>query len=346
LIIRQTNDKIAHVLINRTLLFTQPPVQTCSFLPIFEIATMKQSTSHILMIRPAAFGFNTETAASNVFQTKQPALKVQDEALGEFENMVVQLRDAGIRVTVINDTPNLKKPDAIFPNNWFSTHHDGTVVLYPMMAENRRLERRIDILDKLRNQNLVTRLIDLSDEEQREVFLEGTGSIVFDHIQKVAYACNSPRTNEPLFIELCAVLGYTPIAFNAFDVNRQAIYHTNVLLAIGSHWAVCCTESIPERERRALVASLKNQRELIEISFSQMAAFAGNLLELETTHGEKIIVLSQTAYLALGKQQLKKLEMHARLLPISIPSIETVGGGSVRCMMAEVFLPSASTPQS
>jgi hypothetical protein len=337
LIIRQTNDKIAHVLINRTLLFAQPPVQTCSFLPIFEIATMKQSTSHFLMIRPAAFGFNTETAASNAFQKSHATGNAQQKALLEFDAMVSQLLNAGVHITVIEDTKYPPKPDAIFPNNWFSTHHDSTVVLYPMQALNRREECRLDVIEQLHQNHGINRLIDLRDEVVNDRFLEGTGSIVFDHQHKIAFACRSSRTDETLFTELCNILGYQPICFDAFDKTNQPIYHTNVVMAIGTNWAVCCTDTIPKNQQTIVLNALNKNHDLIEITQEQMAAFSGNMLELQSIEGDKLFVLSETAYQHLSKQQINTLAKHGRLLPISVSTIEQIGGGSVRCMMAELF---------
>jgi hypothetical protein len=300
---------------------------------------MIQATSSIFMIRPATFGFNAETSFSNAFQTAVEVSALQEKVWAEFDNMVAQLRMAGLAVFVFEDTPHPKKPDAVFPNNWVSLHADGTLVLYPMLAKNRRLERRMDVLEQLRHDFIVTRLLDLTEAELENRFLEGTGSIVFDHLNKTAFACRSPRTDEKLLQQLCAALGYSPICFDAFDASGRAIYHTNVLLAIGTSLAVCCAEAIPASQRNAIVRHLEvGGRQLIPISQKQMASFAGNMLELADARGNKIILLSETAYQSLSTKQKACLQKHAKLLPIAIPTIEKIGGGSVRCMVAEIFL--------
>lgn len=292
------------------------------------------------MIRPATFGFNAETALSNAFQRDEATQNMHKKALAEFDGMVKTLHEAGLTVHVFEDTPQPEKPDAVFPNNWVSLHAHGTLVLYPMLAKNRRLERRMDVLEQLRHDFIVTRLLDLTEAELENRFLEGTGSIVFDHISKTAFACRSPRTDEKLLKQLCAALGYSPICFNAFDASGRAIYHTNVLLAIGTSWAVCCAEAIPASQRNVIVRHLEvGGRQLIPISQKQMASFVGNMLELADARGNKLILLSETAYQSLSTKQKASLQKHAKLLPIAIPTIEKIGGGSVRCMVAEIFLP-------
>jgi len=299
---------------------------------------MQQQSDAIFMIRPAAFGFNPETAASNAFQQKGNSENILEKVWVEFDAMVACLCENGINVTVFNDTALPKKPDAIFPNNWVSLHHNGRVVLYPMLAKNRRTERRIDILEKLQTEFTIKQLIDISDEETEEVFLEGTGSIVFDHQKKIAFACLSPRTNENLLQQLCTEIGYAAFCFDAFTTSGKAIYHTNVLLAIGKNWSVCCLESVHEKDRERLKYQLENNGSLVEISFEQMHHFAGNMLGLSSASGD-FIVLSQSAFDALHDMQKQQLSNAGKLLPIAIPTIEKHGGGSVRCMMAEIFLP-------
>ena len=292
------------------------------------------------MVRPAAFGYNAETAASNTFQNQTESPQIQEKVLLEFDEMVGKLQETGLEVLVFNDSIEPIKPDAIFPNNWVSLHADGTVALYPMLAPNRRLERRIDVLETLQQKFNISRVLDLTDAEVENHFLEGTGSIVFDHINKNAFACQSPRTDKKLLNELCEQLGYSPICFDAFDGNGQAIYHTNVLLAIGTGWAVCCVEAIPELLRKSVIEKIEQGgRELISISIEQMSAFAGNMLALNSAEGAEIILLSATAHSRLTPDQKQRLGMHGRLLPLAIPIIEEIGGGSVRCMVAEIFLP-------
>lgn len=261
--------------------------------------------------------------------------------LCEFDAFAAKLRAAGIGVMVFEDKPSPPKPDAIFPNNWISMHADGTVVLYPMCAPNRRQERQPEILGYIKQQFDITRIVDLSGHELAEKFLEGTGSIVFDHINKTAYAALSPRTHKDLVHELCAVLGYTPFTFTANDSSGAAIYHTNVMMCVGGSFATVCFESITgAREREGLRRSLFDAgHELIEISYEQMNRFAGNMLELQSANDKRNIVLSESAYRSLSPQQRAALERHAALLPLSVPTIEAVGGGSARCMIAEIFCP-------
>ncbi|HNP54350.1 MAG TPA: arginine deiminase-related protein [Ferruginibacter sp.] len=304
---------------------------------------MKQATGYILMIRPAGFGFNPETAASNAFQQK-PATDAHgllQQAQQEFDAMVQQLESAGISVWVVNDTTDPIKPDAVFPNNWFSTHADGTLVLYPMQAANRRLERRTDIVDQLRQTHRFIRILDYTDYEKRGIFLEGTGSMVFDRVNKIAYAARSPRTDRALFEAVCTALEYKPISFQAIDATGQPIYHTNVVMSVGAGWVLICLEAIPEESERIKLeetfAATKHQ--VIPISREQMNQFAGNALLLTNQLAKHIIVLSETAIHCLTEEQRRMLETKAHLLTVSIPTIESVGGGSVRCMMAELFLP-------
>jgi hypothetical protein len=301
---------------------------------------MKQTTKTVFMIRPASFGYNAETAASNAFQTEVEISELHEKVWAEFDEMVAQLSMTGIDVFVFEDTAQPQKPDAIFPNNWVSLHADGTAVLYPMLAPNRRLERRTDVLEQLRKHFSLLRILDLTAAENREQFLEGTGSIVFDHQNKTAFACRSPRTNENLTQEVCAELGYTPLCFDAFNARGKAIYHTNVLLAIGTGWAVCCAEAISETQRNLVLRTVaKGGRNLVSISQEQMSAFAGNMLGLQSATGEELILVSQTAMNALSAVQKESLVGCGKLLPIAIPTIEKIGGGSVRCMVAEIFLP-------
>ncbi|MES2265912.1 MAG: arginine deiminase-related protein [Bacteroidota bacterium] len=301
----------------------------------------RQSTNNLLMIRPVAFGFNVQTAESNAFQ-KQDADQqaVQQKAQQEFDGFVNVLRSNGVNVTVINDTLEPHTPDSIFPNNWVSFHDNGDIFLYPMQAENRRLERREDIIRQLEDNFKANHVIDLSRFEAKDQFLEGTGSMVLDREAKIAYACLSPRTNAEVLKAFCDYTGYQAVTFDAFDQNGQAIYHTNVLMAIGTKFAVICLDSITDTsEKEAVVASLKSTgKEIIDINFDQMNHFAGNMLEVKNANGETLIVMSQTAYNSLSEEQKGTLEKHGKLVYADINTIETNGGGSARCMMAEVHL--------
>lgn len=294
------------------------------------------------MIRPVNFGFNEETAASNAFQNANAEKNgVQEKALSEFNGMVNILRHNGIDVTVIDDTHQPYTPDSIFPNNWVSFHNDGGVFLYPMQAENRRLERREDIITNLEDKFKVAHVIDLSRFEHERRFLEGTGSMVLDRDNKIAYACLSPRTDKEVLNYFCEQSGYQPVSFEAVDEKGKAIYHTNVLMCIGSRFAVICLGSIPNpHERITVTASLKSShKEIIEISFEQMNQFAGNMLEVKNKVGETLIVMSQNAFNALNEVQRSALQKYGKLVYADINTIETNGGGSARCMMAEVHLP-------
>lgn len=302
-----------------------------------------QCSGNILMIRPAGFQYNHETAASNAFQQTLEGLsphELQDKALAEFDAFVTKLRIHDIRVTVIQDTPEPPKPDAIFPNNWISMQANGIVYLYPMNTPNRRLERRDEILEELEKQYEIRQVIDLSESEQEGRFLEGTGSIIFDHPNQTGYACISPRTDKDLFIAHCEQLGYHHIYFHSADKNGKAVYHTNVMLTIGDGFAVVCLESIhDEAERQMLADKLESSgHEIIEISEEQMLQFAGNMLEVKNSQGQPYLVMSESAFRSLNEGQLAQIEKFACILMVSIPTIETIGGGSARCMMAEIFL--------
>jgi hypothetical protein len=305
----------------------------------------QQSTSHILMIRPVNFGFNEETAGSNAFQNRNADKdNIKQKARLEFDTMVNVLCENGVDVIVIEDTPEPYTPDSIFPNNWVSSHADGSVFLYPMQAENRRLERREDIIAKIEDRFIVKHVIDLSRFEQQNKFLEGTGSMVLDRENKIAYACISPRTDREVLALFCEQMDYKEVSFEAFDDYHQAIYHTNVLMCIGSKFAVVCLDSITsENEKNAVVTILKlTHKEMITISFDQMNNFAGNMLEVKNKAGETLIVMSQSAFKALDQSQINQLEKYGKLVYADIKTIESNGGGSARCMMAEVHLPISS----
>jgi len=294
------------------------------------------------MIRPAAFGFNEETAVNNYFQSN-PAIskeELQQKALLEFDNMVQTLRDHDIDVVVIDDTKEPAKPDAIFPNNWLSTSPDGIVTVFPMYAPSRRLEKRDDILKILADQFIVKDLQDWSEFEVEGRFLEGTGSMVFDHDNKMIYAAVSERTNLSVLEKFAATNGYQAIVFLATDKNGMPVYHTNVAMTLGENFAVLCEEAIEEEWELIAVRQLLEStgHSIIAITREQMHCFAGNMLPVKNKKGEKLLIMSKTAFDSLRKEQKQMLEAYAKLLTIAVPTIEEVEGGSVRCMMAEVFL--------
>jgi hypothetical protein len=303
-----------------------------------------QSTADVLMIRPASFASNPETLASNRFQSTsaQAAADVQRTALAEFEALALALQQAGVNVHVFDDTRTPIKPDAIFPNNWFSTHVDGTVVLYPMLAPNRRLERRLDVIEALHTRDgfHVHSTIDITHRELENKFLEGTGSLVLDRPNRVAYACLSPRTDLDVLGEFGQRLDYDVVAFDAVDAHGASIYHTNVLMSVGTQFAAVCTSAIEADRRVGIVNLLQSTgRKVIDLSFEQMHSFAGNMLEVRTQSGELIAAMSDTAARSLTSEQRATLESCARIVSVPIPTIEQLGGGSVRCMLAEVYLP-------
>ncbi|WP_109744078.1 citrulline utilization hydrolase CtlX [Arcicella aurantiaca] len=304
-----------------------------------------QTTSNILMIRPVNFGFNQETAESNAFQDaafgKQNATKAQQVALQEFDNMVEQLRKSGVNVIVIEDTAEPHTPDSIFPNNWISFHGNGSVITYPMQAENRRLERREDIIQQIGEQFYINRRIDLSGSEQDGKFLEGTGSMVLDRKFKIAYACLSPRTDADILKEFSSQMNYEIVAFNAVDGSGKQIYHTNVVMCIGDMFAVICLEAIPDFDERLMVRNSLEQsgKRVVEITLQQMNQFAGNMLEVKSVSGNKILIMSSSAYHALTPKQIAILDDYCAIHHFDLSMIEGNGGGSARCMMAEVHLP-------
>jgi hypothetical protein len=300
-----------------------------------------QTTNHILMIRPVDFKFNTETAGNNKFQQQSAATDVQSLALAEFDGFVALLRSNGVQVTVIDDTLTPATPDSIFPNNWVSFHDNGEVILYPMFSENRRAERRSEIIDSIHEKFLITRTLDLSGNEKENIFLEGTGSLVLDRVNRIAYACLSLRTDKKVLAEFCSKAGYRSVVFNALDDQGFPIYHTNVMMCIGSEFAVVCFDSVPDiAERAALKQSfIDTHKEIIDISFAQMNQFAGNMLEVKSDTGEDLLVMSEQAYLSLTSEQITALSKHCRLIYAPLYTIEKNGGGSARCMLAEIHLP-------
>jgi len=301
-----------------------------------------QTTNTVLMIRPTRFSFNQDTAANNRFQRPAAfAEDVQIKALQEFDGYVAALRAQGVDVMVHNDAEAPHTPDSIFPNNWWSSHPDGTLVLYPMQGHNRRLERDKGVLDRLREQYRVERLLDLSALEQHEVFLEGTGSMVLDRQQRICYAGYSTRTHARALDQVAEHLGYELCTFNAVDRQGVAIYHTNVMMSVGSRLAVACLESVSDlAERSALRSRLEGSaKQVMALSWEQLESFAGNMLEVHNAAGDPLLVMSRTAWNSLDTGQRRLIERHATPLPVNIDTIERIGGGSARCMLAEVYLP-------
>jgi hypothetical protein len=294
------------------------------------------------MVRPVSFAFNEQTAGSNAFQQQDISQEnIQQKALREFDALVATLRDNGVDVIVIDDTPNPHTPDSIFPNNWVSFHENGQVFLYPMQAENRRLERRGDILAQLKTTFNISEVDDLSYFEADSKFLEGTGSMVLDRQNKIAYACISPRTDEEVIAVFCEKSGYRAVEFHAFDGRNKAIYHTNVLMCIGRQFVVICLDSVTDDTGRELLMDSFTiaGKEIIEITMAQMNAFAGNMLELKNSAGNHLLVMSASAYHSLSPQQINLLEQYCKLIYTDLQTIESNGGGSARCMIAEVNLP-------
>jgi hypothetical protein len=305
----------------------------------------KQTTPHILMVRPANFGFNEETAASNAFQQKDGATDhrwLRKKAREEFDGFVAALRAAGVHVIVAEDSVRPVRPDAVFPNNWVTFHQEGLVVTYPMYAPTRRKERRRAVVEQVLQTGFRSdRNLNLAFNEKRNRFLEGTGSIIFDHQHRLAYACLSPRTDAELLDELCAEIGYKAVVFRAVDGKGQDIYHTNVMMAMGETFVVICMDSVRDAGERRMLEDLfaKTGKAVVDISDAQMNSFAGNMLQVRSTDGKAILVMSSQAHRALTAGQVSLLQSHTLLLHSPIDTIEKYGGGSARCMMAEVFLP-------
>ncbi|MDU8885943.1 arginine deiminase-related protein [Yeosuana sp. MJ-SS3] len=308
---------------------------------------MKQVTNTVLMIRPVNFRMNEQTAVNNYFQ-EDLHLKnkeINERAQKEFDEFVSKLRSVGITVIVVDDRLETDTPDSVFPNNWVSFHDDGTVAIYPMFAENRRQERREDIFDILEEHGfLIKNIVDYTSAEEENIFLEATGSLCLDGINQKAYCALSPRADEDLCIEFCEDFEYTPILFTAYqtvDGKRLPIYHTNVMMCIGNTFAVVCLSTIDDKkERNNVVKNLKEDgKEIIDISEDQMNNFAGNMLQLKGKNDASYIVMSQAAYNSLTNSQIERLKVHGNILYSPLDTIETCGGGSARCMLAEVFLP-------
>jgi hypothetical protein len=311
---------------------------------------MKQTTNSILMIRPVAFRMNEQTAVNNYYQKVIDGLlpaTVNAKAQAEFDLFVEKLRSVGVNVIVVEDTLTPDTPDSIFPNNWISFHENGDVVLYPMFAENRRLERREELLDVLEDDGFVIHeIMDYTEAEKDGIFLEGTGSLLLDRANGKAYCALSSRADEELFIEFCEDFDYAPVIFEAFQTvagERKLIYHTNVMMCLGETFAVLCADAIDDKkERKMVMDSLRNDdKELLLITEDQVNNFAGNMLEVKGADDRRYLVMSTAAHQSLTKKQIAQLEEHVTILSSSLDTIEACGGGSARCMMAEIFLPRA-----
>jgi len=303
-----------------------------------------QTTSHILMIRPVNFAFNAETAANNTFQVRKDEINIQGKALKEFDEFVNVLRQNGVEVTVVEDSPEPNTPDSIFPNNWISFHGDGTVLLYPMYAPNRRAERKEHVLEEIDKHFLVKKKIDLSYNERDNLFLEGTGSMVLDRDNRFVFACLSPRTDEKVLDEFCKNMNYEAIVFHSVDEAGQPIYHTNVMMCIADLYVVICLDSIrdTEEKNKVIAAIQKTGKEIIGINYDQLNHFAGNMLQIENRKHEKLLVMSTQAFQSLSEEQVQKLSGYNSIIHAPLNTIEVNGGGSARCMMAEIHLPALS----
>jgi hypothetical protein len=310
---------------------------------------MEQITNTILMVRPVAFRMNEETAVNNFFQEK---LQLKNEEINikaqdEFDSFVNKLESVGVNVVVVNDKKELDTPDSIFPNNWVSFHQDGTAVVYPMFAENRRRERRMEFFEELESTGFkINEVLDYTKAEEEGVFLEGTGSMILDRENQKVYCALSPRADEDLLIEFCEDMEFTPVIFSAYqdvDGKRKPIYHTNVMMCVADEFAVICLDCIDDKkERNNVKRHLKEDgKEIIEITETQIHEFAGNMLQLKGANDTKYLVMSTTAHKSLTRDQIRRIEKHCEILSSGISTIETCGGGSARCMMAEVFLPKA-----
>lgn len=308
---------------------------------------MTQITDSILMVRPAQFRMNEQTAVNNYFQERLDIQQdiITGKAQKEFDDFVAILRGVGVNVIVFQDDLIPDTPDSIFPNNWISTHGDGTVALYPIFAENRRLERREEVCELLDSQGFnISEIVDFTSFEEDKQYLEGTGSVILDRVHEKAYCALSARADEDLFIYFCEEMEYTPVLFTAnqtVDGERKPIYHTNVMMCVGTDFAIICLDSIDDKkERKNVVKHLKEDgKEIIEITESQLHQFAGNMLQVQNKEGKTYLVMSATAHKSLTVDQISNIERYTTILSSDLNTIETCGGGSARCMMAEVFLP-------
>lgn len=309
----------------------------------FNMETEPSITSHLLMVRPLHFGFNEETALNNAFQINDNTLslkQVAELALKEFDDFVCVLRENGLTITVVEDDISIKTTDSIFPNNWFSTHSDGTLVTYPMFSKNRRLERREDIIEVLKENYHLFHRIHLEPAESAGHYLEGTGSLILDRSNKIAYACRSIRTDAKLLTEWADKLGYRLGVFNAKDESGMDIYHTNVMMALGENFVIWGGDALSDVNEKVTIENyfFETGKEIIPMSMTQIAKFAGNMLAVKNEKGERLLIMSQTAYESLSLSQITRIESFCKIVKGNIPIIEKYGGGSVRCMLAEIFL--------
>jgi len=310
---------------------------------------MEQITNTVLMVRPVAFRMNEQTAVNNFFQEKLQLKneEINKKAQEEFDSFVKKLESVEVNVVVVNDKKELDTPDSIFPNNWVSFHQDGTAVVYPMFAENRRPERRMDFFEELESKGFkINEVLDYTKAEEEDIFLEGTGSMILDRENQKAYCALSPRADEDLLIEFCEDMEFTPVIFSAYqdvDGKRKLIYHTNVMMCVADEFAVICLDCIDDKkERNSVKRHLKEDgKEIIEITETQVHEFAGNMLQLKGVNDKKYLVMSTTAHKSLTREQIRGIEKYCEILSSDISTIETCGGGSARCMIAEVFLPKA-----
>ena len=303
---------------------------------------LRQFSSHIMMVRPVRFAYNTQTAEDNAFMHKVKSLdsaEIQTKALAEFEMFVAKLKEVGIRLTIFDDRPEPHTPDSIFPNNWISFHQNEKIIIYPIKAENRRLEKRKDIVETLSKLYPNPEVIDWGEFEEKELFLEGTGSLVLDRYHEIAYACISQRTHQEVLDAFCQLTGYKPVAVHGFDQDGEEIYHTNVMMGLGIGFAVVCLDAVRDPEEKLLLQnSLESTGfEIIPLTFHQMNNFAGNLLQVMAEDGTPYVILSQRAYDSLTDSQLAVMRRNSKVLPVPLDIIEVIGGGSVRCMMTEIF---------
>lgn len=305
---------------------------------------IKQTTSNIMMVRPANFGYNPQTAVSNAFQDNDTSLseaKIKELAVKEFDQFVQKLRANGINIIVVQDGIEPIKPDAVFCNNWISFHSNGTMILYPMLTENRRLERQESVIEQVTQGFEVKRRIDLSDYESTGKILEGTGSMILDRVNRLVYACLSPRTDAELLDEFCKWAEYEQVVFHSVDRNDQEIYHTNVMMAMGDKFVIISMETIHDDAEKKMLLKYFEQtnKTLIDLTIDQIEAFAGNMLQVENKDGKTFLVMSEQAFKSLRQDQIDLIEQYTTILHSPIYTIEKYGGGSARCMMAEVFHP-------
>ena len=309
---------------------------------------MQQITNNILMVRPVSFRMNEETAVNNYYQKELQGLssdEIQNRALKEFDDLVQKLRAIGVNVIVVDDTEAPDTPDSIFPNNWISFHEDGNVALYPIFAENRRMERREDILDIIEENGFdIKSIVDYTSAEWENIFLEGTGSLLLDRVNRKAYCALSARADEDLLMEFCEDFEYTPVMFHAYQTvedRRELIYHTNVMMALSENYAIICLDTIDnKKERKQIIKNLlEDGKEIIKITEEQVNNFAGNMLQVMGDDNTRYTIMSEAAFKCLNEDQVTRIEKYSTILYSNLETIEACGGGSARCMMAEVFLP-------